>query len=67
MQTMNMLMAKQENISRELFEMIFQDDNIHILFRTHEWDIVNIIYMWKIQGALKSTLSPKCIGNVFWS
>lgn len=49
MQTMNMLMAKRESISGELFEMIFQDDNIHILFRTHEWDIVSVVYMWKIQ------------------
>ena len=29
---------------------------MHTLFRTHNWDIVNIMHLWKIQVALKSTL-----------
>ena len=30
-----------------------KEDYIHTLFRTPEWDIVNIIHLWKIQVVLK--------------
>ena len=37
-QTINTPMVQQENHSRELFRRTIQDDNIHTLFRIHEWD-----------------------------
>ena len=35
---------------------IIRDYNIYTLFRTHVWDSMNIIHLWKIQVALKSWL-----------
>ena len=46
---------------------IVQGDNIHNFIKIHEWDIVNIIYLWKIQVALKSTLIWKCAKTVVWN
>ena len=37
-QTINTPMVQQENHSRESFRRTIQDDNIHTLFRIHEWD-----------------------------
>ena len=34
-----------------------KEDYIHTLFRTPEWDIVNIIHLWKIQVVLKQIYS----------
>ena len=50
---------------------IIQDDNVHTLFRTQEWDIVK--RMWKLftceqlKLPLKSKLIWKCARTVFWN
>ena len=58
-------MALQENRLRESFKRIVKDDNIYPLFRTHEWNIVNVIHLRKIQVALKSRLIWKWAKTVF--
>ena len=64
-----------DGATREAFKRIFQEKRSRwplkiiifrllkmIIFRTHEWDIVNIIHLWKIQVALKSWLNfMKCL------
>ena len=64
-----------DGATREAFKRIFQEKRSRwplkiiifrllkmIIFRTHEWDIVNIIHLWKIQVALKSRLNfMKCL------
>ena len=54
-QTIHTPMVQQEKHSRESFKRIVQDDHSiifrllkMIIFRTHEWDIVNIIHLWKL-------------------
>ena len=46
---------------------IVQGDNIHNFIKIHKRDIVNIIYLWKIQVAFKSTLIWKCTKTVVWN
>ena len=47
------------------YKRIVKDDNIYTLFRTHEWNIVNIVHLRKIQVALKSRLIWKCAKTAF--
>ena len=48
-----------DGATRESLKKILQENNIHTLFRTHEWDNVNIIHLWKIQVAVcRKKLSP---------
>ena len=58
----------QENRVRESFKRTVKENRLIStpLFRTHEWDIVNVIHLWKIQVALtESRLIWKCAKAVF--
>ena len=55
----------RDGATRESLNRIIRDDDILTVFRTHEWDIVNVIHLWKIKVALKSRLIWKCAKTVF--
>ena len=46
---------------------IIRDYNIHILFRIHEWDIVNYYSPVKNSSFLESKVVPKMCKNCFWN
>ena len=54
-------------ITRWRNKRIIRDYNIHILFRTHEWDIVNYYSPMKNSSFLEIKVVPKMCKNCFWN
>ena len=54
-------------ITRWRDKRIIRDYNIHILFRTHEWDIVNYYSPMKNSSFLEIKVVPKMCKNCFWN
>ena len=54
-------------ITRWRDKRIIRDYNIHILFRTHEWDIVNYYSPMKNSSFLEIKVVPKICKNCFWN
>ena len=55
------------SITRWRDKRIIRDYNIHILFRTHEWDIVKYYSPMKNSSFLEIKVVPKMCKNCFWN